>query len=67
MVATVAAGTQATPIVVQVVTKEAIVGSRGPPEAEASIFETTFVVDPTSNRTKSRGVASNGLLLSMCW
>ena len=60
-------GTQATPTVVQEVTTAVTVGSRGPPAPEAGISETTFVVEPTSNRTKSSGVASNGLLLSLCW
>ena len=58
--AIVAVGTQATPIVAQVVTTDAIVGSRGPPVPAADTFETTSVVVPTSNRTKSSGVASNG-------
>ena len=67
VVAIVAAGSQAIPIVAQEVTIVAIAGSRGPPEPEGDIAETTFVVVPTSNRTKSSGVgvASNGLLLSM--
>ena len=53
-----AAGIQATIVVVQVVLKDAIVRSRGPPVAEASIAERATVVVPASNRRKSGDIAS---------
>ena len=60
-------GIQATIVVAQAVLIVAIVRSRGPPEAEASIGERAIVVEPASNRRKNGYVASNAVKFGPGW
>ena len=63
------ASIQATTTVAQVVLIVAIVRSRGPPVAKASIAERAIAVEPASNRRKSGYVASaiNAIKFSLSW